>query len=70
VNFDIDRILKNSGPIETSCCGTITRCEGKCLLLYGFGGAGKCTRCNWIWEMPPGQEAYPLSDERMREAHS
>ena len=67
--FNIDSLLKNSGPIETACCGTITRCEGQCLTLGGFLGATKCTHCNWIWEEPPGVESYPLSDDDMRRAH-
>jgi len=60
---------KDFGPIETACCGTITRCGGRCLTLGELLGATKCTRCKWIWEVPPGQEGYPLSNDDMRRAH-
>ena len=57
--------------IDTECCGRITRCKsGECVLMYVFGGGGKCVRCGWIWDMMPGVEATPISPKAMSAAHS
>ena len=59
--------------LDTNCCGTITKCSEvgqECVILHVLAGAGKCTRCKWLWEMAPGIESTPLSLEKMVNAHA
>lgn len=56
--------------VDTKCCGTITRCpEDQCKPEHVWATGGKCFKCRWVYEMMPGEQVFPISEEEMRLAH-